>query len=109
MKLLIDAQLPPRLVERLSAAGHAAVHVFTVLPPEASDVAVAEAATKLRAALLTKDEDFLDLSMRGVLQSQLVWLRTGNMTTDGLWRVLQPQLAAIETALLAGERVIEVW
>lgn len=108
MRFIIDAQLPPRLVERFQAAGHDAVHVFSVLAADATDLEVASEANRLKAILLTKDEDFVDLSVRSVLQGPLFWLRSGNMTTDRLWQTIEPLLPAIESAINAGESVIEV-
>lgn len=108
MRLLIDAQMPPELAVRLSGAGHEAVHVFDRLPPDASDIDVAAEANRLGAILVSKDEDFVDLAARGILTMQLLWVRSGNMTTKRLWRLLEPLLPEIESAFAADERIVEI-
>jgi predicted nuclease of predicted toxin-antitoxin system len=108
LRFLIDAQLPPRLKQRLETAGHVAFHVFDELAADASDRAVAAKAVELDAALITKDDDFVELSRRGVLGVPLVWLRSGNMTSDRLWFQLEPLLPSIALAIDSGEMIVEV-
>lgn len=108
MRLLLDAQLPPGLARRLTEVGHEAFDLFDLLPPDASDMAVAERANELRAVLVSKDEDFLNLVARDILTMPFIWLRSGNMTTARLWENLEPLLPRIQEALAAGERVIEI-
>lgn len=60
MKLLVDAQLPPRLARELSAAGHDVMHSLD-LPrgnqtPDEDLIAVAMSEGR---ALVTKDSDFV--------------------------------------------------
>ncbi|MBI4622136.1 MAG: DUF5615 family PIN-like protein [Verrucomicrobia bacterium] len=67
MKLLVDAQLPRRLAHALAAAGHDAVHVFT-LPagnrtPDDALTAVAVQETRI---VVTKDADFVELSRTAI-------------------------------------------
>lgn len=38
----------------------------------------------------------------------VVWIRLGNVTLDRLWNALEPRLDGILTAILAGERLIEI-
>lgn len=108
MRFLLDAQLPPRLAAKISGAGYEAIHVGDVLPLDADDLAVAGEANRLKAVLVSKDEDFVDLSGRGVLQAQFLWIRSGNMTTAKLWMILEPLLPDIERAFVAGEKIVEV-
>lgn len=108
MKLLLDAQLPPALAGRLSQVGHEAVHLFDLLPGDASDGDVASAANRLGAILMSKDEDFVDLAARGVLTAPLLWIRSGNMTTARLWALIEPLLPEIERAFAAGEKMVEI-
>ncbi len=108
MRLLLDAQLPPGLAARLSEGGHEAFHLFDVLPADAGDLEVAIKADELAAILVSKDEDFVDLSARGILKTQFLWIRSGNMTTRRLWAVLAPLLVEIEQSFAAGERIVEI-
>jgi len=108
VRFLVDAQLPPGLARRVSEAGHNAVHLHEVLRQEAKDVEVAEEANRRQAVLVSKDEDFTDLSHRGILVVPLLWIRLGNTTNATLWRKLAPLLPEIESAFATGEKIVEV-
>jgi predicted nuclease of predicted toxin-antitoxin system len=108
VRFLLDAQLPPRLAAKISSTGHEAIHLGDILPVDAEDLVVAKEANRLKAVLVSKDEDFVDLARRGVLQSQFLWIRSGNMTTAKLWLILEPLLPDIERAFTAGEKIVEV-
>ena len=108
MIFLVDAQLPRGLAARLASAGHQAVHVFDVLAPDASDMEIALEANHRNAIVISKDEDFVALSIRGVLVGPLLWVRCGNMTTSRLWRIIEPLLPTAEKSFAAGERIVEI-
>lgn len=108
MRFLLDAQLPPKLAAKISSTGHEAIHLGDVLPLDAADLEVAREANRLKAILVSKDEDFVELSGRRELQVQFLWIRSGNMTTAKLWLILEPLLPDIERAFAAGERIVEV-
>jgi predicted nuclease of predicted toxin-antitoxin system len=108
LRFLLDAQLPQALTARFSEAGHTAFHMLERLPADASDLDVARAANLLGAMLASKDEDFVDLSVRGVLQTPFLWIRSGDMTTARLWMRLAPLLPEAVRAFQAGERIVEI-
>jgi predicted nuclease of predicted toxin-antitoxin system len=108
LRFLIDAQLPPGLARRLEAAGHEAIHLHDVMNPEATDMEVAAEANRRQAILVSKDEDFADLSQRDILVTPLLWIRCGNVTNVRLWQVLEPLLPTIEEAFASGDRIVEV-
>jgi predicted nuclease of predicted toxin-antitoxin system len=108
VRFLIDAQLPPGLAHRLARAGHHALHLHEVLGPEAPDIEVAMEANRRQAILVSKDEDFADLSRRGILLVPLLWIRLGNTTNVALWQKLAPLLPEIELAFAAGESIVEI-
>jgi predicted nuclease of predicted toxin-antitoxin system len=108
VRFLIDAQLPPALATRLCEAGHEATHLTDHLAGDADDREVAELAATLDAVLVTKDEDFVDLSMRAVLSTPFLWIRSGDMTTRRLWAMLEPSLPTIVEAFNSGERIVEL-
>jgi predicted nuclease of predicted toxin-antitoxin system len=108
IRFLIDAQLPPGLARLLVARGYAAEHVNRVGLGVASDSAIWRYATRTRATLLTKDEDFVALAREEPTGPQVVWLRIGNISNDALWRALDPLLDEIVQSLNAGERTVEV-
>lgn len=108
LRFLIDAQLPPGLAKRLTASGHEAVHLHDVTNPEATDMEVALEANRRGAILVSKDEDFADLSRRGILIVPLLWIRCGNVTNARLWQVLDPLLPTIMQAFASGDTIVEV-
>jgi predicted nuclease of predicted toxin-antitoxin system len=108
LRFLVDAQLPPGLARRLEASGHEAIHLHDVMNPEATDMEVASEANRRQAILVSKDEDFADLSQRGILVTPLLWIRCGNVTNVRLWQVLEPLLPTIEGAFASGDRIVEV-
>jgi predicted nuclease of predicted toxin-antitoxin system len=108
MRFLLDAQLPRSLALRTAGTGHVAFHMTECLPNDASDSDVAFQANRLDAVLVSKDEDFVDLSIRGVLQTPFLWIRSGNMTTPRLWALLEPLLPEAVRAFEAGDRIVEI-
>ena len=61
MKFLVDAQLPARLAQSLSSAGHDALHTTELLDGNrTTDGRVAELADDEGRIVVTKDRDFRD-------------------------------------------------
>jgi predicted nuclease of predicted toxin-antitoxin system len=108
VKFLVDALLPPLLAEELRKAGHDAVAVRDVGLREAKDSEIWNYAIQCGAAIVTKDEDFAERCLRRPHAPVVVWLRVGNATNDALLRWFLPLLPAIETRLLASDRLIEI-
>lgn len=107
-RFLIDAQLPPGLADRLAEHGFVADHVNRVGLGAASDAAIWEHASRTRAILVTKDEDFVALAKRGTSGPQVIWIRVGNIGNDALWRAIRAVLNDVLESLDAGERVVEL-
>jgi len=109
MRFLFDAQLSPKLIRHLERAGHDASHVFHHLDPSADDLAVAGLANQLGAIVISKDADFVELAVRGLLEQTLVWVRVPNVSTDILWARLDSALPDIVAAAGSGSRIFEVF
>lgn len=77
--------------------------------PHSTDNAIAELANALGAAVVSKDSDFVDLSVRGVLRTALVWIRIPNTPAEELRDAILPQLSSIVARIEAGERIVEVF
>jgi predicted nuclease of predicted toxin-antitoxin system len=56
--------------------------------------------------VITKDQDFISLQL--AFGHVVLWLRCGNMNNLDLYAWLAPRWAAIETALVKGDRLVEV-
>jgi predicted nuclease of predicted toxin-antitoxin system len=74
VKLLLDANLSPRVVRLLKEAGHDAIHVADIGLLTAADPEILQAATKEKRILLTADSDFGALLSLGSLASPSVLL-----------------------------------
>ena len=108
MDFLVDAQLPPALARALSEQGFDARHVFDIGLLDAPDRAIWKRAIKERAAIVTKDEDFVALRRISKTGPAVVWLRVGNTANSHLipWLLaLMPQVVA---AIANGESVLEL-
>src|SRR5258706_14834312 len=109
MRFLVDAQLPPSLVELLREHGHEATHVFDTLAQNARYHAIWLLALKGGYVLVTKDEDFAEWSRLRQPAPSVVWLRIGNVKKAALRARLEPLLPDLVRRLEAGETLIEVF
>ena len=107
MKFLIDAQLPPALADWLRAKGHEATPVREAGLRDADDREIWLFAERLKATIVTKDEDF---AIRAAAQPgpPILWVRTGNVVN----RLLLARFEAVWTQVMAhfeaGARVVEM-
>jgi predicted nuclease of predicted toxin-antitoxin system len=108
VRLLIDAQLPPRLARALSDLGHEATHVAEFGLAAATDAAIWQAAVKRSAILVTKDQDFAVARAAAGEGPAIVWIRIGNTANDILIARFVSSLDAIAEAIARGETVVEL-
>ena len=95
MKLLFDHNLSHKLVERLGDAFPDSEHVRGVGLQEASDLAVWEYAKSKGLTIVSKDEDFHQLSFLRGPPPKVVWVKLGNCTTGDVERVLRERLLGL--------------
>lgn len=98
MKLLIDQNLPPRLVPALQGMFPGTVHVNAVGLGGAQDITLWRYATTERFDIMTRDEDLGAIALRRVGDVCVVWVRLGNLALrDLLGRILKtmPEVHAI--------------
>jgi predicted nuclease of predicted toxin-antitoxin system len=74
VKLLLDANLSPRVARLLKEAGHDAIHVADIRLLTATDPEILQSAAKEERILLTADSDFGALLALGSLASPSVLL-----------------------------------
>ena len=108
MRFLVDAQLPPALAPWLTARGHEAKAVREVGLRNASDSTIWKYATTEHCVVLTKDEDFVERTLRTSAGPQIVWFRIGNCTNRILVVWLEPLLPSIVNQLQTNVRLVEV-
>ena len=90
MKFLVDAHLPPTLCEILQAAGHDALHT-TGLPAQnkTPDRVINELSVTDQRVVISKDTDFYYSHVLHQRPWKLLLVRTGNIRTRELERVVQ--------------------
>lgn len=89
MKLLFDHNLSHKLVGRLGDAFPDSEHVRNVGLRKAADHVVWEYAKSRGFAIVSKDEDFHQLSFLRGVPPKVVWVKLGNCTTGDVERVLR--------------------
>lgn len=99
MKLLVDAQLPHRLAERLNELGHQAIHTLD-LPAgnRTTDQEVNRFADETLRIVVTKDRDFLDSHLISGTPCRLLWVKTGNISNNALLTLFEQTLVLLEAA-----------
>lgn len=95
MKLLFDQNLSPRLVARLIDLFPGSSHVQTEGLDRASDAEVWEHARANGFAIVTKDDDFNEMSVVRGSPPKVVCLRTGNCSTTRVESVLREHAAGL--------------
>lgn len=89
MKLLVDENLPPRLVHDLADLFPQSVHVSNAGLSATADAIIWQYAKANGFVFLTKDKDFANLSMVWGAPPKLVVIQTGNCTTDHLIGIIR--------------------
>lgn len=108
MKVIVDVQLPHILVRDLRRRGHEASRVVDLIARTSTDDLVCTLASVRKAAIFTKDEDFVGLSARVREPVTVVWLRCGNISNAELLKLIDRTIDYIIAAIERGERLIEV-
>lgn len=97
MKLLLDQNLSPRLIEQLAEIYPGSVHVQSVSLDRASDEAVWDYARQNNYLIVTKDSDFHERSLLLGPPPKVVWIRHGNCSTQQVAQILRDHVADIQT------------
>lgn len=97
MKVLLDAQLPGRLFEILSALGFDVMHTdFLVNKSRSTDAEILENCEKDKRILVSKDRDFVDSFVVRNKPEKFLWITTGNISNDKLVHIFQKHHQAIK-------------
>ena len=102
MKVLLDQNLPRRLLPCFESRCEGAQHVKDLGLDTASDGEILEFAIEDGFSILSKDRDFADWVLLNGAPSKVVWIRSGNCSTDDLVRVLEeswPDIASFHEDL----------
>lgn len=95
MKLLLDNNLSPKLVEQLTDIFPDSGHVALLGLDRAADSVVWDTARARGYTLVSKDADFNELLTTKGFPPKVIWLRLGNCTTNDVEQALRKNHAAI--------------
>jgi predicted nuclease of predicted toxin-antitoxin system len=87
--LLFDENLAARLVGQLADAYPGSVHVGDARLLGAADLAVWEYAREHGFVIVSKDEDFHRFSILHGPPPKVIWIRSGNCSTEDVIRLLR--------------------
>lgn len=89
LKLLFDENLSVRLAHDLADLYPESAHVYAIGLGGAADHTIWTRAAAADFVLVTKDEDFLRLSVLRGSPPKVIWIRLGNCTTADVARLLR--------------------
>lgn len=96
MKLLFDQNLSPKLVSRLADLFPGSSHVQSAGLDCADDDQIWQYAKLNDFAIVTKDEDYNNLSVVRGSVPKVLWLQTGNCTTSQIEALFRARIADIQ-------------
>jgi len=96
VKLLFDENLSSRLVQSLQLEYPESAHVRTLGLRGATDQAVWAQARHEGFAIVSKDNDFRQLSFLYGAPPKVIWLSVGNAGTEAILRFLRSQRSEIQ-------------
>jgi predicted nuclease of predicted toxin-antitoxin system len=99
MKLLLDENIPPTLAKALSSVYPGSAHVHHCGLGAADDGLIWARAKEHGYVIVTKDADYEEFSMLKGAPPKVIWLRTGNCTTQHLEKLMRQREAEIERFL----------
>ncbi|WP_075996271.1 DUF5615 family PIN-like protein [Salaquimonas pukyongi] len=97
--LLLDQNLPWRLVGHLSDRFPATVHVNDVGLSRASDIEIWKYARKRKLCITSKDADFRQMSFLNGAPPKVLWLNCGNSSTEEIKELLDRNVQLISVFL----------
>lgn len=96
MRLLFDENLSPRLVEALEPDYPGSAHVRMLGLRGATDAAIWERARQEAYVIVSKDNDFRQLSFLHGAPPKVIWLSVGNGGTEAILHFLRSQRGEIQ-------------
>jgi predicted nuclease of predicted toxin-antitoxin system len=84
MKLLFDQNISYRIVNRLIDKFPESKHVSNLGLNDTEDIDIWQFARRNNYTLVTYDSDYYDISLINGCPPKVIWLKTGNLTTNEL-------------------------
>jgi predicted nuclease of predicted toxin-antitoxin system len=108
MKLLFDQNISFRILKKLPVEFEGSRHVSEVGLSNSTDKDIWEYSRKIHYSIVTFDADFYDISILKGHPPKILWIRTGNLSTDKLMELLHYNLENITAFLNDEESADEV-
>lgn len=89
MKLLLDQNISRKLVKQLNSLFQNSNHVYLLGLQKATDKDVWDYARKNGFTIVTQDSDFNERSLVYGYPPKIIWIRTGNTSTQNIRRLLK--------------------
>lgn len=99
MKLLIDHNLSPKLVQRLTDLFPDSTHVYTLELAEASDLEIWDYAQRHDFIIVTKDSDYNELLIFRRFPPKVIWIRHGNCSNSNIEAILRNHATNIQALI----------
>ena len=96
MKLLFDQNLSYKLVRRLESLFPESNHVAKLGLDEAADSEIWTYARNNDFILVTQDTDFYEMGLIKEVHPKIIWLRTGNTSTNNIQQVIEKNFLNIQ-------------
>ena len=96
MKLLLDQNLSPRLVNILKGGFDVIIHVSSLEMSQAADLVIWDYANANGFIIVTKDKDFLERSALMGHPPKIIHIRLGNCSVKNIVDLLVSQLSQIK-------------
>jgi predicted nuclease of predicted toxin-antitoxin system len=97
VKLLFDENLSPKFVQAFASEYPGSAHVRTLGLRGATDVAIWERARQDAYAIVSKDNDFRQISVLRGAPPKVIWLSVGNAGTEAIARFLRSRHKEIQS------------
>jgi predicted nuclease of predicted toxin-antitoxin system len=92
VKLLFDQNISYRIVEKIASKFPGSKQVIELAPENSTDLELWSYAKENDYSIVTFDSDFMDLANLKGHPPKIIWLRTGNTTTDSIAKLLNSKL-----------------
>ena len=110
MKIWVDAQLSPAIAAWINRTFDdvEAESVRSLGLRDATDPEIFEAAKKVNAVIMSKDDDFIQLIEQRGAPPKLIWITCGNTSNARMRDILSTALLKAKELLESGENVVEI-
>jgi predicted nuclease of predicted toxin-antitoxin system len=110
MKLLLDENLSRRVIPFIQQNFPGSTQISLLQMEHSTDLEIWDYAKKYDYVVVTKDADFLDMSLLYGQPPKIIWLKIGNQTKAATISALQGNDAEIQRVLIAEDKAcVEIY